>query len=338
MAFSEGTFFKPRNEVNNLSNYNILRHIVREHKYAAIDIGSNAVRLLIGNVIEREDHPVIKKTSLIRVPVRLGQDVFKDDGKISPIRADYLIKSLKAFKLITDVHQVAYLRVCATSAMREATNGEEIIERVKMETGVHIELIDGQLEAGLIVSTFATQDLVTEGEFLYIDVGGGSTEITHLRDGQRIKARSFRIGTLRALQGKIPSGEWEEMAAWLKPLKSDSIQRFGIGTGGNINRIFKENGLGYGETMTTEHILKVKNRIGAHSLEDRVKLLRLRPDRADVIIPAADIFLNIMQESGVAELFVPKIGLADGIVYNLYMKDRGKERYPHLAMVEDLVE
>ena len=302
-----------------------------------MDIGSNAVRLLVADVIERDDHPVIKKTSLIRVPVRLGEDVFKD-GKISPLRADYLIKSIKAFKLITDIHQVNYLRICATSAMREASNGQEVIDRVKMETGAHIELINGQIEASLIVSTFTTQDLVTGGECLYIDVGGGSTEITHLRNGQRVKARSFKIGTLRALQGKVPAGEWEAMGEWLQPIKSDGVHRFGIGTGGNINRIFKENGLGYGETMTAEHITKVKDRIGAYSMEDRVKLLRLRPDRADVIIPAAEIFLRVLEGSGVSELFVPKVGLADGIVYNLYMKDRGKERYPHMTMVDDLAQ
>lgn len=312
----------------------IFARIHKEHKYAAIDIGSNAVRLLVANVIEKEKHPVIKKASLVRVPVRLGGDVF-DTGTISPAKADYLIKTIKAFKLITEVHQANYLRVCATSAMREASNGAEVIERVKMETGVHIELIRGHVEADLIVSTFATQDLLKEGEFLYIDVGGGSTEITHLVNGARQNSRSFKLGTLRLLQGKVKEETWDELREWLKPLLGDGRKVFGIGTGGNINRIFKENGLGYGETMSTEQITKVKDRVASYSLEDRIKLLRLRPDRADVIIPAADIFLNVMEHAGIEEIFVPKVGLADGIVYNLYMKDRGNTRYPQLQVVSD---
>jgi exopolyphosphatase/guanosine-5'-triphosphate,3'-diphosphate pyrophosphatase len=285
--------------------------------------------------MEREDHPIIKKTSLIRVPVRLGQDVFAT-GKISVLRQDYLIKSMKAFKLITEVHQASHLRICATSAMREAENGHEVMERVRMETGAHIELIEGRAEADLIVSTFSTQDLVREGDCLYIDVGGGSTEITHLRDGMRVKARSFRIGTLRLLQQKVADDEWKELEEWLLSMKEDGIPMVGIGTGGNINRIFKENGLAYGTTMSTDQIRKTRDHIAGFSMEDRILKLRLRPDRADVIIPAADIFLRVMENADVGELFVPKIGLADGIVYNLYMRDRGKERYPHMKMVEDL--
>lgn len=286
--------------------------------------------------MERDDHPIIKKTSLIRVPVRLGQDVFAS-GEISVSRQDYLIKSLKAFKLITEVHQASHLRICATSAMREASNSTAVRQRVEMETGVYIELIEGRAEADLIVSTFSAQDLVKDGDCLYIDVGGGSTEITHLRDGKRVKARSFKIGTLRVLQDKVPEGEWQAMEEWLKPMKDDHIPMVGIGTGGNINRIFKENGLGYGATISPEQIRKTRDRIASFSMEDRILKLRLRPDRADVIIPAADIFLDVMAHAGMSELFVPKVGLADGIVYNLYMQDRGKGRYPHLQMVEDLV-
>ena len=180
---------------------NYLRSIARDLTYAAIDIGSNAVRLLVGEVIERDDHPVIKKQTLVRVPIRLGEDVF-DSGAISTAKRDYLIKSLKAFRLLTEVYGVQYMRCCATSAMREATNSEEVMARVEMESGVHIESIDGKTEADLIVNTFWTQDLLKDRSYLYIDVGGGSTELTWLERGKRVKSASFQIGTVRTLQGQ----------------------------------------------------------------------------------------------------------------------------------------
>ncbi|HRO99890.1 MAG TPA: hypothetical protein PLN54_10690, partial [Flavobacteriales bacterium] len=172
--------------------------IARELTYAAIDIGSNAVRLLVGEVIEREDHPVVKKQTLVRVPIRLGEDVF-DSGAISKAKRDYLIKSLKAFRLLTEVYGVRYMRCCATSAMREATNSVEVLDRVEMESGVHIEVINGRLEADLIVNTFWTQDLLKDRSYLYIDVGGGSTELTWLEQGRRAKSASFKVGTVRTL-------------------------------------------------------------------------------------------------------------------------------------------
>ncbi|MCB0788929.1 MAG: exopolyphosphatase [Flavobacteriales bacterium] len=305
--------------------------IAEDLKYAAIDIGSNAVRLLIADVIERVDHPVIKKTQLVRVPIRLGADVF-DTGAISNAKRDYLIKSLKAFRLLIDAYGVNYFRACATSAMREATNRGEVLAWVEMETGLHIEVIDGPIEADLIFNTFWTQDLLKDGSYLYIDVGGGSTELTWLERGERRKSASFRVGTVRMLQDKVDDGVWREVHNWLLELRAENGRLLGIGTGGNINRLFKENGNKFGEPLTAADIGRQRERIAAYSFEDRVNLLRLRPDRADVIIPAADIFLRIMELAGIQEVFVPKVGLADGIVYDLYMRRKGRLTYADKAV------
>jgi len=284
------------------------------------------VRLLIGDVVERDDHPVIKKTSLIRVPIRLGEDVF-GNGAIGNAKRDQLIKSLKAFRLLTEVYGVHYLRCCATSAMREATNSEAVLARVEMESGVHIEAIDGRTEADLIMSTFWTQDLLKDRNYLYIDVGGGSTELTWIENGKRKHSSSFKIGTVRTLQNKVDAREWDAAAEFLAEVRNANESLTAIGTGGNINRIFKENKNPFGQPLSRMDIRMQRDRIASYSFEDRVKVLRLRPDRADVVIPAADIFLRVMEEAGIEEVFVPKVGLADGIVYDLYTKQYGRSRY-----------
>ena len=291
------------------------------------------MRLLVGEVIERADHPIIRKQTLVRVPIRLGEDVF-EGGAITNPKRDYLIKSLKAFRLLTEVYGVKYMRCCATSAMREATNREEVRMLVDMESGVHIEVINGQKEADLIVNTFWTQDLLKDRNYLYIDVGGGSTELTWLEHGRRVKSASFKVGTVRTLKNKVPLNAWVEMQAFLEDLRAQHGQLVAIGTGGNINRIFKENGNLFGEPLSRDAIQQQRDRIASYSLEDRVKLLRLRPDRADVIIPAADIFLLVMDFADIDEVFVPKVGLADGIIYDLYMKQYGHVRYPKNEPVE----
>jgi exopolyphosphatase / guanosine-5'-triphosphate,3'-diphosphate pyrophosphatase len=303
-----------------------LSRIDRNLTYAAIDIGSNAVRLLVADVIERADHPVVKKQTLVRVPIRLGEDVF-DNGSIGNAKRDHLIKSLKAFRLLTEVYGVKQVRCCATSAMREALNREEVIQRVEMESGVHIETIDGAMEADLIMCTFWTQDLLKDRDYLYIDVGGGSTELTLIQKGRRVKSASFRIGTVRMLKEKVHEGTWDELREFLEVLQQRHDGLMAIGTGGNINRIFKENGNGYGEPLIREDIRMHRDRIASYSYSDRITRLRLRPDRADVIIPAADIFLRVMDLAGIEEVFVPKVGLADGIIYDLYMREHGHQRY-----------
>ncbi|MBP6313031.1 MAG: exopolyphosphatase [Flavobacteriales bacterium] len=280
----------------------------------------------MAEVIERDDHPIVKKQTLVRLPIRLGEDVFAD-GKISTAKCDYLIKGLKAFRLLTEVYGVSHLRCCATSAMREASNGRAIMDRVEMESGVHIEAIPGTTEADLIVNTFWTQDMLKDRTYLYIDVGGGSTELTWLEGGKRLRSASFAIGTVRSLAGKVKDDVWEEISAYLEETKEQHRAGIGIGTGGNINRIFKENGNRFGEPLSIQDIQKQRDRIAAYSMADRIKLLRLRPDRADVIVPASDIFLRVMKLADIEEVFVPKVGLADGMVYDLYMRQFGHKRY-----------
>lgn len=289
--------------------------------YAAIDIGSNALRLLIGEVIERADHPVIKKISLVRMPIRLGEDVF-GLGKIGDGKAGQLCKSLRAFRLLSEVQGVRQLRCCATSAMREAANRDELVALAKAESGVQVEVIEGTEEADLIMNTFWIQDLLKDRSYLYIDVGGGSTELTWIVGGVRKASHSFRIGTVRSLLQQVTDQDWAELSGFLHETKIGNGQQMGIGTGGNINRIFKENRNAYGEPLSRTDILRQRERIASYSLEDRVKVLRLRPDRADVIIPAADIFLQVMEAAGIEEIFVPKVGLADGIIYDLYRSER----------------
>lgn len=302
-------------------------------KFAGIDIGSNAVRLLVGDVIEREDHPIIKKLSLIRVPVRLGADVFSK-GKISKKKSMHLVKTMEAFKILFEVFEVEAIRACATSAMREATNGEKVVSRVKKSTGINIEVIDGNTEAKLIMSNLWTQDIDPSGNYLYIDVGGGSTEVSVIVDGERLRSKSFPIGTLRSLNGKVRAEVWDELHVWLNDITEvDHSKLMGIGTGGNINRIFKENGNAFGEPLKLEDIQQNRDRIASYSMEDRIRVLRLRPDRADVIIPAADIYVDIMKTAGLSHIRVPKVGLADGIIYGLYRYQRDHD---HKGIIEEM--
>jgi len=294
-------------------------------KFAGIDIGSNAVRLLVGDVIEREDHPIIKKLSLIRVPVRLGEDVFSD-GKISKKKSMHLVKTMEAFKILFEVFEVEAVRACATSAMREATNGEKVVSRVRKETGIRIEVIDGNTEAELILSNLWTQDIDPSGNYLYIDVGGGSTEVSLIKKGERLHSRSFPIGTLRTINGKVREEVWDDLHKWMNEfIGEERTGLVAIGTGGNINRIFKENGNAYGEPLKLEDIEMNRDRVASYSMEDRIRILRLRPDRADVIIPAADIYMDIMKTAGLSEIRVPKVGLADGIIYGLYKEHIGSK-------------
>ncbi|NEN24520.1 exopolyphosphatase [Cryomorpha ignava] len=286
-------------------------------RFAAIDIGSNAVRLLIADVIETEKDLSIKKLSLTRVPIRLGASVF-DTGKITSSKAKALAKTMKAFRYLIDVYNVKDFRACATSAMREADNAEEVIEKVHEYSGINIELINGHTEANMIFSTFKTQKLDPMQNYLYIDVGGGSTEITLLKHGKRISARSFKIGTVRILKGKVKPKLWDEMRQWVAKITANETNVTAIGTGGNINRLFKMSKLGYGELMTRDQLEKLHAEIKAMPFKQRIEKLRLRPDRADVIVPAGEIFTTILNVAKIDKMSVPKIGLSDGIALYLY--------------------
>lgn len=289
-------------------------------KFAAIDIGSNAIRLLIADVNESKKRGLtVKKLALTRVPVRLGSSVF-ESGYISEKQTSQLAKTMKAFKYLIDVYEVAGYRACATSAMREAENSDEIIKQVKDFSGIDIEVIDGKKEADLIFSTFITQNMDFDQTYLYIDVGGGSTEITLLKNARRTKSRSFKIGTVRLLEDKVKDRTWNELKEYVAEITKEEEDVIGIGTGGNINRLFKLNNLNYGELLTLTELKSTAAMLNSMSFEERVENLRLREDRADVIIPATKIYLTVLNAARINNISVPKIGLSDGIALNLYQK------------------
>lgn len=290
-------------------------------KLGAIDIGSNAVRLLVSNAVIKDEKVSFKKSALIRVPIRLGIDAFIE-GTISEKNKDRMIKAMKAFRLLMDVHNVEKYKACATSAMREASNGKEVIDEILQQTGVAIEIIDGKKEAAIIFSTDITNIIDEHKSYLYIDVGGGSTEITVFSNGKIINSKSFKLGTVRLLNknSKIET-IWEDMEMWIKAnsinLKKVSV----IGSGGNINKLFKLSGKKEGKPLSYNYINNQFKFLKQLSYEDRISELGLNPDRADVIIPATKIFLSAMKWSKSKKIYVPKIGLSDGVVKNLYFNN-----------------
>ncbi|MBK6527508.1 MAG: exopolyphosphatase [Crocinitomicaceae bacterium] len=287
--------------------------------YGAIDIGTNAARLLIGEIAEDDGHAFVKKISYIRVPLRLGMDVF-ENGIITEHKITEFKKSMKAFKLISEVFEVDELRACATSAMREATNGKEVRDLIQAETGVNIEIIKGQEEAELIFSTFLLLEHDMKDPFIVIDVGGGSTEISIFSKSEKPVSRSFKLGTIRLLKGKADKSEWKEMSEWIdKNLKKNSKYKV-FGTGGNINKIHKFIGKKEKDAITLKEIDDVYDKLRKFNVEERIAKFNMKPDRADVILPACEIYIYAMKELKVKELFVPKVGLADGMIYNLHQK------------------
>lgn len=286
-------------------------------KFGAIDIGTNAARLLVGEVSTDEDKTFIQKVSYSRIPLRLGEEVF-ENGRISDRKKADFIKSIQAFKLITEIFDVRELRACATSAMREAENGEEIRTAILQETGVDIEVISGDEEAELIFGTFFLLDFDKTKPFLVIDVGGGSTEVSVFEKGTRVASRSFQVGTLRLLKGKAAANIWEEVQEWLSSHVDLSEVHQIFGTGGNINKTHKMLGAGHMEPIAREKIQELRNELDALSIAQRINRFQLRPDRADVIVPALDIYLYIMKQLDCNEIIVPKIGLSDGMIYAMY--------------------
>lgn len=291
-------------------------------KFAAIDIGTNAIRLLIANVVrDGNKRSKIKKNTLVRVPVRLGEDVF-ERGEISPAKQEKLIKSIQAFKLLMDVFDVQDYLAVATSAMREARNGKQVIDRIRKETGIRVEIIDGAREAEFIAHT-DLEDLIDPNKnYLYVDVGGGSTEFTVIEKGRKKGSQSFKLGTVRALKDKIPSGEWNRAKQWVKEHTANLDDIYLIGSGGNINKLFKMSGKVPGSPLTKPHLKALYKMLKSMSYKQRIKELGLNPDRADVIIPAAKIYTRAMNWSGADKIYVPSIGLADGIIKYLHDKHR----------------
>lgn len=288
-------------------------------RYGAIDIGTNAARLLVGEVTSENGHSFVKKISYTRIPLRLGEEVF-DDGKISTKKASHFSKTMKAFRLISEIFEVKELRACATSAMREASNGLDIQQQIANETGVQIEIISGNEEADLIFGTFFLMDFDKTIPFIVIDVGGGSTEVSVFENGERIASKSFQIGTIRLLKGKVKETVWKEIHDWLSLHVDLKTVHQIFATGGNINKVHKMLGAQHMETISIKKIKELRDEINELSLPHRVEKYQLKPDRADVIVPAMDIYLYIMKELKCKNMIVPKIGLSDGMIYDMYLK------------------
>lgn len=289
-------------------------------KFGAIDIGTNAARLLVGEVVKEGNHSFVKKISYTRVPLRLGEEVF-EDGKISKKKTENFIKTIEAFKLIAEIFEVKKLRAVATSAMREALNGDKVIEKIKDKTDIEIEVISGDEEAELIFGTFFLLDFDKSKPFIVIDVGGGSTEVSVFEGGERIASHSFQVGTIRLLKNKAHISIWTEIHDWIAlhvDLKSPHTI---FGTGGNINKVHKMLSVGQTDSIKLDAIIRLRDELNALTVAQRTDQFQLKPDRADVIVPAMDIYIYILKELGCNEISVPKIGLSDGIVYKMYLDE-----------------
>jgi exopolyphosphatase/guanosine-5'-triphosphate,3'-diphosphate pyrophosphatase len=287
-------------------------------KYAAIDIGSNAMRLLIANIVEQDDRETqFNKSSLVRVPIRLGQDAFTV-GAISEENIDRMCDAMKAFSLLMKVHKVEQYKAFATSAMREAYNGKEVTEIIKKKTGIKIEIIDGKKEAAIIASSDLHSLIKTEKTYLFVDVGGGSTEFTLFSDGKMIVSRSFKAGTVRILNNMVHDVVWEEIEKWIRTNTEEYDEVTLIGSGGNINKLFKMSAKSQDKPLSYIYMNSQYTFLNSLTYEQRISELGLNSDRADVIIPATRIYLNAMKWSGARNIYVPKIGLADGIVKAMY--------------------
>lgn len=292
-------------------------------KYGAIDIGSNAIRLLISNIILKEGRdPQFKKSSLVRVPIRLGADAFVS-GIISKENTTRMINAMEAFKLLMQVHRVERYKACATSAMREAKNGAKIVEKVFNQTGVKINIIGGKEEAEIISSTDLNELISDDNSYLYVDVGGGSTEFTIFTGGKIITSKSFKMGTVRLLSNKksVNKEIFKNVEKWIKK-KTKNLKNISlIGSGGNINKLFKMSGRTDGKPISFIYLNAQYQFLKQMSYQERILELSLNPDRADVIVPATKIYLSAMKWSGARKIYVPKIGLSDGIIKSLFYNE-----------------
>lgn len=287
-------------------------------KLAAIDIGSNAARLLITDVIEYPDSkPEFIKTVLVRVPLRLGFDVF-EKGEISTKKTEQLCKTIKAYRLLLDVYGIKHLKACATSAMRDATNAVQVLQRVKAETGITVKVISGEEEATLIYENHVADYMDNKESYLYIDVGGGSTELTFFSDGELVFKKSFNIGTIRLLKDQVKESDWNEMKDFLRQKTRGHHHVTAIGSGGNINKVFNLSKRKEGKPLDLDLLKACHKDFSELTLAERMQQYRLREDRADVIVPALQIYINAMRWADAEEIYVPKIGLADGLIHTLY--------------------
>ena len=287
-------------------------------RLAAIDIGSNAARLLISEVsIGAGGKAEFNKLNLIRVPLRLGFDVF-ERGEISSEKTGMVLQTMKAYKHLLNAYQVTHLKACATSAMRDARNSEDIIRKVRMETGIEIEVISGSYEASLIYENHIAENMTTDAAYLYVDVGGGSTELTFFTKGKLVFKESINIGTIRLLKDQVNETNWDGMKEFIRKNTKGYSNIVAIGSGGNINKIFSISKKKDGKPLNIELLRDYYKEFSSVNLEERIRIFKLRSDRADVIVPALQIYINVMRWAEAKEIYVPKIGLADGLIQHLW--------------------
>jgi exopolyphosphatase/guanosine-5'-triphosphate,3'-diphosphate pyrophosphatase len=289
-------------------------------RYAAIDIGSNAVRLLIADIIQNTGSVSFKKNTLIRVPLRLGDDAFIQQH-ISEKKATELVKSMVAFRNLMDVYKVTDYLACATSAMREAKNGDDVVKLIKEEANIDIEIVHGSKEASIIYASHAEQNIDKSKNYLYVDVGGGSTELSLFSAGELIVSRSFNIGTIRILDNQDTEETWNEMKDFIRDNTRNFKQLSGIGTGGNINKLFRLSEEKEDMPLTFAKLRSLYTYLSSFSLKDRINVLGLNQDRADVIIPACEIYLTVMKNANIKNIYVPRVGMVDGIIQTLIEKN-----------------
>ena len=290
-------------------------------KFAAIDIGSNAVRLLLARVIEEGDEPLFKKEVLVRMPLRLGDDSFRA-GVISEAMTGRLVETMVGFKHLMAAYPAMDFAAYATSAMREARNARDVVARVHEAAGITIEIIEGSREAEVVYANHIEHRLDPKKNYLYVDVGGGSTEVSLIARGKRVGDGSFSVGTVRMLRGRPVKRAMDGLKKWIKQHREEFGPMTAIGSGGNINTIFKLARVKQGRPLTIETVRDICRLVHSHSLEERVVTLGLRPDRADVIVYAAEVYLSVMKWGRIDSIFVPQVGLSDGIVHLLYERHR----------------
>lgn len=294
-------------------------------RLASIDIGSNAIRLLIKNVFPFDGIVQYQKESLIRVPLRLGREAFTD-GKISTEKHDKIMKTMQGFESLMDAYGVEDYRACATSALRTAENGNQIVDKIKNETGIAIDVIDGKEEAKILYSMDMSHQIDPEKACIYMDVGGGSTDISLFANDSFQKSESFSIGTIRLLNDLVTKDDWKGLKSWLESVKKEFGDMYAIGSGGNINKLIKMYGKKKKKRIGYKDIMEAYEELKQHTYEERVRLMQLKPDRADVILPACEIFRHAMAWAGIKRIFVPTIGLADGLIKQLYEEQYADEK------------
>ncbi len=287
-------------------------------KLAAIDIGSNAARLLISEVsIDSNGEPLFNKINLVRVPLRLGFDVF-ENGIISQGKRNMMIETMKSFAHLLKAYQIENVIACATSAMRDASNGKEVQQEIKQKTGIDVRIISGDEEASFIYENHIAEHLDKEHSYLYIDVGGGSTELTFFDQGKLMYQESFNIGTIRLLKNMVNDSHWDEMKDHLKKNTNSKLPMVAIGSGGNINKIFSLSKRKEGKPLSLDSLKDYYKELSSVNIEQRIKVYKLKEDRADVIVPALQIYINVMRWANIDQIYVPRIGLADGLIQHLY--------------------